>query len=344
MRWPTRLAVALGAMALVAGCSSGGSSEPGEDAEGTAGAGGGGEQREEQQTQESEEPVAQTGFDECGLFEPAELAEIIGVPELYVTERSAAPQWAGGRLAGCGYYTDNVPGLADLTIYTVGGANEDELFAAFEGREAGPVEDLGDRAEVVAMSAPGGVLRSRELRTIDGDVGLIVTMVYGETPGGFPEIPDAELGSAFATLAVLALERVPEELTILDGEPEGPCAGIDLTQAAETLGEELVTARAVLDDAGGSFCQFSGDEAELTVNVLTDEEAAGNWSPAAEEITHPDIGDGARFNSDSGYLEARVILGERVVVIESSHTEAIGLPETPRPEDVELVRSIAASV
>ncbi len=342
MKWPFRLAVALGAMALVAGCSSGDSSEPEGDAAGSGAAEGSGQEPQEQQ--ESQEPAAQTGFDECGLFETDELADIFGVPALHITDRSINPQAEGGRLAACGYYSDDIPGLSGVWINTVAGTDEEGLFAAFEGRDTGSLDNLGDRAEVVATTAPGGAVRSRQLRAIDGDVGLIISYTYDEAPGGVPAIPDAELGEAVATVAALTLDRVPQELTILDGEPEGPCAEVDLAHAAEVLGAELVAARTVLNDTGGVSCTFTGNGAALEAVVYTDPETVENWSPPADEITAPDIADGARLDTDQGYLDARVISGDHVLAISAWYTEAVGAPATPGPQETELLRAVAEAI
>jgi uncharacterized protein DUF3558 len=344
MRWNSRLAVSLGAMALVAGCSSSDSSEPEGDAAGSTAGATEGSGKEPQEQQESQEPAAQTGFDECGLFEPDELAGIFGVPALHITERSINPQAEGGRLAACGYYSQDLPGISGVWINTVAGTDEEGLFAAFEGRDTGSLDNLGDRAEVVATTAPGGAIRSRQLRVIDGDVGLIISYTYEEAPGGLPAIPDAELGEAVATVAVLALERVPQELTIPDGEPEGPCAEVDLAHAAEVLGEELVAARTVLSDTGGVSCVFTGNGAALDAVVYTDPEIVENWRPPADEINAPDIADGARFDTEQGYLDARVISGDHVLAISAYYTQAVGAPATPGPQETELLRTVTEAI
>jgi hypothetical protein len=327
-------------MALVAGCSSGDSAEP----EGPEGSAAGQEAQEQQEQQEQQEPAAQAAFDECQLFEPDELAGIFGLPALHITVRSIDPQADGGRLAACGYYSDVIPGLSGVWINTVAGADEEELFAAFEGRDTGALDDLGDRAEVVATTAPDGSVRSRQLRVIDGDVGLIISYTYDESPGGLPAIPDAELGEAVATVAVLALERVPGELTILDGEPEGPCAEVDLAHAADVLGEELVTARAVRSDTGGVSCTFTGDEAALDAVVYTDPEIVENWRPPADEINAPDIADGARLDTEHGYLDTTVISGDHVLAISAWYTQTVGAPAAPGQQETELVRAVAEAV
>ncbi|RMI36326.1 DUF3558 domain-containing protein [Streptomyces triticirhizae] len=334
-------------MALLAGCSSGGTIDPagpaGDDAGGGAEAtedGGRGTPGEE----ESEEPAALPGFDECGLFQPAELADTLGVPTLYITGRSIGPRAQGGRLAGCGYYAEDVPGFSGLWVHLVAGTEEGEFFAAFEGSDTGPVEGLGDRAEVLALTAPGGAVRSRELRAIDGDLGLVVSYTYDEAPGGMPAIPDAELGEAVATIAFEALERAPEELVIPDGEPEGPCAQVDLAHAAEVIGEEPAAVRTVMNDAGGLRCDFAGDEASLGVVVYTDPTFVENWAPPAEEFNAPEIGDGARLDTSQGYLESRVVSGNRVLVVSATYTEAVGVPTTPGARESELVAAVAEAV
>ncbi|KAB8163355.1 DUF3558 domain-containing protein [Streptomyces sp. 3MP-14] len=344
MRWPSRLAVALGAMALLAGCSSGGTigpsgDDPGDGAEATAGT-----DREAPPEEGAEEPVAQAGYDECQLFQPAELAELLGIPTLHITGRSIGPQAQGGRLAGCGYYAEDVPGFSGLWVHLVAGAEEGEFFAPFDGSDTGPVEGLGDRAEVLALTAPGGAVRSRELRAIDDDLGLVVSYTYDEAPGGMPAIPDAELGEAVATIAFTALERAPEELVIPDGEPEGPCAEVDLAHAAEVIGERPAAVRTVLNDAGGLRCDFAGDEASLGVVVYTDPTFVANWAPPAEEINAPEIADGARLDTSQGYLESRVISGDRVLVVSAAYTEAVGAPAEPGARESELVAAVAEAV
>ncbi|MDT0270774.1 hypothetical protein RM844_31345 [Streptomyces sp. DSM 44915] len=365
MGWSRRLAVTAGAVALLttAACSSGDSEASDDEGGGGLFAGVHDEGTEESGTESGEgaeaesggetdgessagsgEPAAEDAFDECGLFPTAELATIFGVDTLHITQRLVYPDEEGGRLAGCGYFTEDVPGVSGLRIDTVAGTDEAAFFAAYEGMDTGPLEQLGDRAEVLAMTSPGGEVRTREVRVIAGSTGLRVTHTWDEVPGGLPEMPDAELGQAVALVAATALERMPADPVAPDGTPEGPCAGIDLGLAAEVLGEELGMARSVVSGTGGLRCQLTGAEASLGVTVFTAPHMVEPRRVPAGEITVADLGDGARVATDQGHLDALVNDGERMVAISALHAPAVGVLDEPRPADIELLRSVLASV
>jgi hypothetical protein len=348
MRWRPQLAVAVGVVALLTstGCSSdssGGSPTTDGGAGQTLGANDGKDQ-EPQASQESQEPVEQAGFDECGLFETDELADFFGADTLYITGRSMYPQGDGGRFAGCSYSTVDIPGVEGFKMSTVAGTNQEAFFQSWEGRETGEVDDLGDHAEGFTLTDSGGSAHMGLLKVLDGDTGLNFQYSYTENdPRGMPAFDDAALGQKMGELAVLALERLPEEVTIPDGAPEGPCAGIDLAQASGVLGEDLVAARTVLSDTGGMTCEFTSDGAALRAIVYTDPQMVGGMSAPSAEINVPEIGDGAlvQIDQESAVLDATVNAGERVLFISAQYAPAAGAPDALRPEDTELVQAIA---
>jgi hypothetical protein len=345
MRWRPQLAVAVGVVALLtsAGCSSGGSPNADGGAGQTQGANKDNEQ-EPQASQESQEPVEQAGFDECGLFETDELADFFGADTLYITGRSMYPQGDGGRFAGCSYDTDDIPGVEGLKMSTVAGTNQEAFFQSWEGRETGEVDDLGDHAEAFTLTDAGGSAHMGLLKVLDGDTGLNFQYSYIEnSPESMPAFDDATLGQKMAELAVMALERLPEEVTIPDGAPEGPCADIDLAQASGVLGEDLIAARTVLSDTGAMTCEFTSNGAALRAIVYTDPVFRRSMRAPSEEINVPDIGDGAAvaIQQEAGLLDAHVNAGERVLSISAQYAPAVGAPDELRPEDTELVRAIA---
>jgi hypothetical protein len=333
------------ALLTSAGCSSGSSGDS-PDTDGGAGQALGANEdneQESQEPQEPQEPVEQAGFDEC-VFETDELANLFGADTLYITGRSIYPQGDGGRFAGCSYSTVDIPGVEGFKMSTVTGTNEAAFFQSWEGRETGEVDNLGDHAEAFSMTDSSGTAHMGLLKVLDGDTGLNFQYSFVEDdPRGMPAYEDAELGELMNAVALLTLERLPEEITIPDGAPEGPCADIDLAQASELLGEDLVAARTVLSDTGALACEFTSNGAALRAIVYTDPVFAESMSAPAEDINVPDIGDGAvvQIERESAVLDATVNAGERVLFISAQYAPAVGAPDAHRPEDTELVRAIA---
>jgi hypothetical protein len=351
MRWRPRLTMAAAAVALLtsAGCSSdsGGDSPSADGGAGqqTVGANEDDEQEQQQsqESQEPQEPVEQAGYDECQLFEPDELADIFGADTLYITKRAMYPEGDGGRLAECSYLPTDIPGIDGFTMSTVVGTNREAFFQSWDQHETGEVDDLGDHAEAFTMTDDSGSAHMGLLKVIDGDTGLNFRYSYTENdPGGMPAFDDTTLGQKMAEVAFYALERLPEEVTIPDGAPEGPCADVDLAQASRVLGQDLVGARTVLSDTGAMACEFNNVYATLSTTVYTDPVLVENMRASSQEINAPEIGDGAlvRINQETGTLEATVYAGERILSITAYYEPTIA-PDAPRPEDTELVRAIA---
>jgi hypothetical protein len=172
--------VALSVVTLLAGagCSSGGSLELGGGIEPSGGVSEDrardGDGQEPQEPEESPEPVEQTGFDECELMEPAELAGILGIDQLYITEREVYQPEEGGRLTRCGYFVRDIPGVSGIKITMASATTRETFFRPFEQFDnVGELADLGDHAEVIALTGNGGQLKRRELRVIDGDTGFV---------------------------------------------------------------------------------------------------------------------------------------------------------------------------
>lgn len=297
-----------------------------------------------------EPPDGVEPFDECALLDPAELAALIGVETLYITAREVLPEAPeGGRLAGCSYLNDDVPGITGMTLNTVTGTDRESFFRPFAEREVHAVDTLGDRAEVAAYEIPDSGLHFRELRVAAGDIGLHLRYTYNESPGGMPALDEDAVAQLMSFVANAGLERLPDEVYIPDGTPEGPCADVDLAQAADTLGAELTTARAVVGGDGALSCSFTGDQAGLEVVVITDDSRAPLMRAPAEVVNAPDIGDGARLliqpnDETQGPLDATVNVGENVVLVIASYDSAAGRVTEPRPADVDLVRAVAGAV
>ncbi len=283
------------------------------------------------------EDVAETGFDECGLVEPAEIAEVLGVDAMYVTARSAVELDAeGDRRAGCKYLPAELPGISAMEIATVTGTDPERFFAPFADnfQNVETIADLGDRAEAVAYGGEG--THYIEIRTILGDRGLHFHYAYADEGGLMPEAD----GRAAALILTKALEQLPDEVVIPDGTPEGKCADVDLEAAAEVVGGELTMARSVLSDDGAMSCAFTGGNVTLDIAVTTDPDRVAKDAVEPDTITHADIGDGARLMiTEAGGLLARANVGDHVVIVQGGYAEAGSVTEL-RPEDVELVRSI----
>ncbi len=278
------------------------------------------------------------GFDECGLVEPEEIAEVLGVPALYVTGRTAMVQTDGSRTAGCVYFPEDVPGMIGMQLNTVADTGPERFFAPFarDFENVRTIPDLGDRAEAVAYRAQGTPNHYIEIRTLLGSTGLHLFYTYRDDGGVMP-VAD---GAAAAVLLTTALTRLPDEVTIPDGTPSGGCADIDLGAAGETVGADLDMARSVAS-GGGVSCYFSGGGANIEVNLIADRRWAEQATVAPDAITHADLGDGAHVSvTDTGLLNARVNLGDRVVAITATYADPA---TTLRPADVELVRTTVAS-
>jgi hypothetical protein len=279
------------------------------------------------------------GFDECGLVETDELAAALGVDAMYVTSRAAMDATDGDRRTSCTYFTEDVPGVLGMSLSTVTGTDPERFFAPFHENysDVETIEDLGDRAEAVAYAADGTSIHFVEIRTIAGDQGLHLYYTYRD--GG--DMPPAD-GAAAAKILVSALDRLPAEVTIPDGTPEGPCADIDLEPAADALGADMAMARTV-ESGDAVSCFFSGGGASFDVSVVTDPDRVAQSAVTADKITHPGIGDGARLAvTDANTLNARVNAGDRFVMITANYgTETV---TALRDADVDLVRAVVAAV
>ena len=281
-----------------------------------------------------------TGFDECGLADPAEIAEAIGVNAMHVTGRSAVVASDGSRRASCSYFPENVPGMLGLRITTVADTDPERFFAPFAKnfRNVQAIPKLGDRAEAVAYKANGTSTHYIEVRTLAGDRGLHLFYTYTDGRGTMPKAD----GAAAAAILVKALGWLPDKVTIPDGEPEGRCADIDLEPATEVVGAELVMARSVASEGGGVTCHFSGGAGSLEVTLLADKGRAEKAAVPSDKITHTDIGDGARLMvTEANALDARVNVGDRVMLITASYPSKV---TELRPADIDLVRSVVDAI
>ena len=291
------------------------------------------------ETAESTTKAQETGFDECGLVEPDEVAEAIGVDAMYVTSRTVHKASDGSSSAACVYFPEDVPGTLGLQLSTVTDTDPEKFFEPFAKNfdNVEKVADLGDRAEAVAYGADGTSTHFVEVRTIVGDRGLHFYYSYKDDGGAMPKAD----GAAAKIILATALERLPDEVEIADGTPEGGCADFDLESTAEVVGAELTMARSVVSDGGAMSCYFGGGDASLKVILYPDSE----YSVEPEEITHADIGDGARvIFTEAGTMTAWVNVGERFVSIGVSYDAAAGTVTGLRPADVELVRSVADTI
>lgn len=290
----------------------------------------------------TEESEPETGFDECSLIDPSEAAEWMGIDALYVTGRSAMRLDDGSMRATCTYFPENVPGMLGMHLNTVTDTDPERFFAPFKKYDnVLSVEEIGDRTEAVGYSARGTSTRFLEIRTIAGDRGIHLYYTYSD--GGV--MPELNGGAAVGTIMRGALERLPDEVTIPDGTPEGVCADLHLELAAEALGAELGMARSVVAEGDAVSCFFSGDGTNLDYAVLTDPKRAKGLAVARGDVTHSDIGDGARLLiTEAGSLDARINLGDHVVAITASYGDDAGAITEPRPEDIALVQTIVDSV
>lgn len=289
------------------------------------------------ETTGSAEPTQEAGFDECSLVEPEEFAELIGVEAMYVISRSVMTLDSGSRRASCMYYPEDVPGMFGSSISTVANTNAEEFFEPFAENfnNVEKIDGLGDRAEAVAYKANGTSRHFVEVKTISGDRGLHLLYTYQDNGGPMPKAD----GGAAAKILTTALERLPDTVTIPDGRPEGKCADVDLSLAAETLGAELEMARSVVSDAGGMSCNYSGDDASFDILFYTDPALAQAAAVPPDLITHPDIGEGSRLLfTEADTVDAQVNLGDQYMRITLYHA-GDSVTEV-RPTDVELVRNI----
>lgn len=298
--------------------------------------------RSSSETADSTGKAEEAGVDECGLVEPDEVAKAIGVEAMYVTGRTVRMSSDGSRHAACVYFPEDVPGMLGMQLSTVADTDPERFFEPFAKnfQNIETIPNLGDRAEAVAYGANGTSTHFVEVRTIVGDTGLHLYYAYKDGGGVMPKAD----GAAAAVILTTALERLPDEVTIPDGTPEGGCADIDLESAAEAVGAELEMARSVVSDEDAMSCYFSGGDANLDITLLTDPSRAQDATVTPDEITHADIGDGARLlYTEAETLDARVNLGGQVVAITASYEDA-GTVTTLRPADVELVRNVVEAI
>lgn len=288
----------------------------------------------------STEKTQETGFDECGLIEPDELASALGVDAMFITGRSVMTlSNEGTRRATCDYYPEDDPVSLGMSLSTVSDTDPERFFAPFarDFDNVQPIHILGDRAEAVAYKANGTTRHFIEVRTISGNRGLHLFYSYKDDGGLMPKAD----GIATAVFLATALERLPDEVEIPDGTPEGRCADFDLSSAAEVVGAELTMARSVLSDRGDLSCYFRGGEASLEVAV----DADSQWSVEPEEVTHADIGDGARvIFTEAKTVTGSVNLGGQFVSITMSYDGDASSITGLRPADIELVREVVDTI
>lgn len=334
MRLSRRLVMASAGLLLVAATGCGGNKVAGIAAPASAG-------------QESAEPA---GFDECGLYEPRELAELLGIEAIYITGRAASTREPdGSRSAACTYFVGDLPGIGGMTLRTTTGTDAEGFFAPFDSFDnVKELDRLGDRAAAVGYKLTSGAFTThvREVRAVSGDKGIHVRYSYG-LDGGLPEAD----GEAVAKIVWNALERLPDDVTIADGKPEGPCAGIDLALASRVMGAELVSSRAVLSDGDAFYCHFSGIGTELEVVSATDENVVRSWRIDEPHGNVQGVGERAvvgvgrdAVESDVQTIDGTINAGRRVIRIVGEYSPQVASMEEARPEDKELVRAIGNAV
>jgi len=297
-------------------------------------------ERPASETTGSTEKTRETGFDECGLVEPDELAAALGVDTMFITGRSVMPLLnEGSRRASCTYYPEDDPSVLGMSLSTVSDTSPEQFFAPFARgfNNVETVRDLGDRAEAVAYKANGTSRHFIEVRTISGDRGLHFFYSYSDDGGPMPKAD----GAAAKMILLSAVKRLPDEVEIPDGTPEGRCADFDLSSAAEVVGAELTMARSVLSDGGDMNCYFHGGKASLKVTVDTD----SRWSVEPEDVTHADIGDGARLIfTEAKTMTGSINVGEQYVTIAVSYDGDASSITGLRPADIELARDVVATI
>lgn len=294
---------------------------------------------------DSSNPSSGKGFDECGVVELAELAEWVGTDAMFVSSAEVNVGPDGTKSATCAYYPRNIPGATGLKLTFVPDADPDTFFEQWETNYQNrlPLE-IGDRAEAVALSSEGIDLKIYLVHAIKGTQGVDLFYSFSEKsePGGMPVVEEG--ADRFGTMLNAVYERLPEELDIQDGKPEGACADIDLDLLSGTLQADLTTARTTQGDDGAIDCTFGGASGFASVSYMVP-------GKAPENMTHQDVGDGALIRVDEpgggesqGDLNAWVAVGENLLRIRGSFGEGVSGITAPRPEDVELVRAIVEAV
>lgn len=286
------------------------------------------------------------GFDECGVVDLAELAEWLEVDSMYVTSAEVMVNSYGIRQATCTYYPADHPGATGVKLTYAPGVDPETYFDQWEKNYDNRIPlEVGDRAETIGLANPEIDLKIYLVHAIKGTVGVDLFYSFdssGKEENGMPVVEEG--AKKFTTLLNAVFERLPEELDIQDGEPEGPCADIDLDQADETLQSELTTARTVQRDDGAFNCVFGGESGRLEVSL-------SKPAKAPENVTHGDVGDGALIRVDPpgggsgpGNLNAWVAVGDNLVRVTAAYGNDVSGITEARPEDVEFVRAIVEAV
>jgi hypothetical protein len=296
--------------------------------------------------QDGSKPSQEKGFDECALLEPSEVAGWVGTESMYVTSADVVGASDGTTRATCTYFPKSVPGMLGMKLSFVADADPEKFFAPFEKNFDNVIPlEIGDEAAAVGYSAAGTENHYYEVRAIEGTRGIHLFYPFKKGPGG--DMPDVEDGAdKWGKILTTAFERMPAELSIPDGKPKGPCADIDVAQASEVLGVELTTARTVEGESGAIDCTFGGSFGLLSITVLAEPSMVPSYAVKPQDVTHADIGDGARVRinegnpGEQGALDALANAGDTVVAIQVSYGDGASGFTKPRPEDVELVRAI----
>jgi len=280
------------------------------------------------------------------VVEPAELAEWVGTDAMFVTSADVVVSPEGATRATCTYYPKDIPGATGMKLTYSPDVDPDTYFDQWEKNYDNrlPLE-IGDRAEAIALSSEGVDVKLYLVHAIKGTQGVDLFYSFAEDPeksGGMPVVEEG--ADKFGKVLNAVFERLPEELDIQDGEPEGACADIDLDLLSETLQADLTTARTTQGDNEAIDCTFGGPSGYVSASYMVPGRPPGS-------ITHQDVADGALIRIDEpgggatqGQLSAWAVIGENVLRISATYGNDVSGITEPRPEDVELVRAIVEAV
>jgi hypothetical protein len=283
-------------------------------------------------------------WDECGLLQRTEVAQVARWESAFVTFREARPR-AGGWTLVCGYSKDPWVGRSSARV-RVAIPGDILLQPGPRGESPVPVPGLGDQAWSYLTEAVQLEDRSEGSRaTTNVRIGNAALTVELDLPPGVR--PDAH---ATAELARAAASRLPSAPSIRPVRADRPCTLVSREHAEAVLSERLPALRSVRTGTAQHVetgCFFAGQTITLRLIASHSPEAKAVFArlkPTGRPIAG--VGDEAFATGSLPLSFVMVRSGDMVIRIEGGYPR--GAYKYPKPEvqrsDVAFLREVVRAL
>lgn len=278
----------------------------------------------------------------CELFEPDEVAEVIGSLVVGAEDITGVAQDDKGWISICHFWGDPEVFLPVVAVTLASGPGYREMFDDLRVElDALPVAGIGDDA-VLGMPAVWGLdqpVGSLHVRVGDTVLGVSLGIVDITHDGGLVQIGDRERQTA------ILMELAATGLGRMGGSVEPPvelppiCDLLSLEDAGQMVGAALVASEVIAEnDDWGPACHYrdADDEVLLFVGLSTGSEALTRFeSCEASGQPQPGVGEAAVVSMDddrcpsvfvgSYFIEGQLVVrSEDTVLIVAAVTEDFG--------------------